>query len=253
LAGGDALALARSVGVVLLVLVVLRIADDLRSIEHDCIASPERGLPAGRIRARPLAAGAALLFVAAAALAAPRLTAALLLAGCYYAAYYRLAERVPLILRPPLVNAVFLAIPSAVGILSRAAGASGLGLLGLLFWLSAVGHDFAHEVHARREARPGVVTVSQALGPRLTSAIGAACYAGAFAAGLLAAHRARALGSWPPLFVTGLAALYAYTGVLLVGLIARPSRSRARRLYVRGVVCFAVPSLLLGFDRVLGW
>ena len=54
LAGGDALALARSVGVVFLVLIVLRIADDVRSVEHDRIVSPERVLPAGKVGVRAL-------------------------------------------------------------------------------------------------------------------------------------------------------------------------------------------------------
>jgi len=253
LAGGDALALARSVGVVFLVLIVLRIADDVRSVEHDRIVSPERVLPAGKVGVRPLAAAAALLFAAAAALSVPRLTPGLALVSTYYAAYYAFAPRIPLPLRPPLINAVFLAIPLGVGQLAGDAGAPGTLLLGAFFWLSAVGHDFAHEVHAPDEAHPGVTTCSQLLGPRVTAGIGSACYAGALAAGLLAADRAHAPGSWPPLFLVSLIALCAWTTLLLAGLIAQPRRARARRLYVSGVACFAVPSLLLGFDRLLGW
>jgi len=243
----------RSVGVVFLVLVVLRIADDLRSLEHDRIASPERALAAGRIGARPLAAGAAVLVAAAAALSAPHLTLGLVLLGAYYTGYYAFAERIPFPLRPPLVNAVFLAIPFGVGLLGREASAIGTGLLGLFFWLSAVGHDYAHEVHALDEARPGVTTCSQVLGPRLTAGIGAGCYACGCVAGLLAPHGTRALGDWPPLFVTSLITLFGCIAVLLAGLIARPGQRRARRLYVSGVVCFAAPSLLLGLDRLLRW
>jgi hypothetical protein len=98
LAEANGPALLRSVAVVFLVLIVLRIADDLCSLEHDRIASPERALPAGRIGARPLAVGAALLFAAAALLSAPRLTLGLGLVAAYYAAYYALVERIPVVL-----------------------------------------------------------------------------------------------------------------------------------------------------------
>jgi len=269
LAEANGPALLRSVAVVFLVLTVLRIADDLCSLEHDRIASPERALPAGRIAARPLAVGAALLFAAAALLSAPRLTLGLGLVAAYYAAYYALVERIPVVLRPPLVNAVFLAIPLGVGMLGGAAGTDGaatvagvqlLGggtgagraaFLGLCFWLSAVGHDYAHEVHALDEAHPAPHTCSQALGPRVVAGIGLGCYAGGCVAGLLATRGAFVPGSWPPLFVASLAVLFGYVGSLLVRLMARPSRERARRLYVSGVACFAIPSLLLGLDRLL--
>ena len=253
LAGGDGPALVRSAVVVFLSLVVLRIADDLRSLEHDRIASPDRALSAGRIGATPLAAGAAVLFAAAALLSAPRMTVGLGLVCAYYAAYYAVVDRIPLPLRPPLVNAAFLAIPPGVGLLVGDSGAPEAWMLGLFFWLSAVGHDYAHEVHGLAEARPGVMTCSRRLGSRLTAGVGAACYAGAFVAGLLAARGAHALGGWPPPFMAGLIILFGYVGVRLAGLIARPCRARARRLYVSGIACFAVPSLLLGLDRLLGW
>jgi 4-hydroxybenzoate polyprenyltransferase len=257
LARGDGSALPRSVAVVFLLLTVLRITDDLRSLEHDRITHPERALPAGRIAARPLAVGAALLCAVAVALSVPRLTLGLGLVAAYYAAYYVLVERIPVVVRPPLVNAVFLAIPPGVGLLSGAvgaaggAGASALAPLAAFFWLSAVGHDYAHEVHAAEEAPPGPRTVSQVLGPRVTAGVGLCCYVGSCVAGLLAAQRAHVPGNWPPLFVTSLCALFVYVGFLLVRLVARPGRERARRLYVSGVACFAVPSLLLGLDRLL--
>jgi len=263
LAGEDGPALLRSVAVVFLVLTVLRIADDLCSLEHDRIANPQRALPAGRIAARPLAIGAGLLFAAAALLSAPRLTLGLGLVGGYYAAYYALVERIPVVLRPPLVNAVFLAIPMGVRLLGGEAAVSGAAiftgdagvsapaLLVAFFWLSAVGHDYAHEVHASDEAHPALHTCSQVLGPRVTAGVGLGCYAAGCVAGLLAARGAFVPGSWPLLFVASLGALFGYVFVLLARLIARPGRERARRLYVSGIACFAVPSLLLGLDRLL--
>jgi 4-hydroxybenzoate polyprenyltransferase len=271
LAGEDGPALLRAVAVVFLVLTALRIVDDLRSIEHDRIASPERALPAGRIEARPLVVGAALLFAAAALVSVPRLTLGLGLLAAYYAAYYALVERIPIVLRPPLVNAVFLAIPLGVGVLSGGAGTPGAAVatggqavdgsggagapalvaLAAFYWLSAVGHDYAHEVHSADDAPSGLRTISQSLGPRVTAGVGLCCYVGGCVAGLLAARGALTPGRWPPLFVTSLAVLFGYVGFLLVRLIALPGRERARRLYVSGVVCFAVPSLLLGLDRLL--
>jgi hypothetical protein len=257
LAGGDGPALLRSVAVAFLVLTALRIADDLRSLEHDRTFAPERALPSGRIAARPLALGAALLFVAAVLLSAPRLSVGLALLAACYAAYYALGERVPVVLRPPLVDAVFLAIPLGVAALGGAVlagGGSGAGraaLLGLCFWLSAVGHDYAHEVHAAAEAQPALRTPSRTLGPRLTAVVALGCYAGGWTAGMLAVRGAFGPGSWPPLFVASLVVLFGYVAVLLVRLIAAPGRGRARRLYVAGFACFALPSLLLGLDRLL--
>jgi 4-hydroxybenzoate polyprenyltransferase len=254
MAGGDGAALLRSVAVVFLVLVVLRIADDVRSLDHDRISSPERALPAGRISMRPLVAGAAVLFAAALLLSVPRLSLALGLLALYYAGYYALAERIPVVVRPVLVNAVFLAIPASVGLMGGDVRRHGLAMLGLFFWLSAVGHDYAHAVHAAGESPAGVQTCSQVVGPRLTAGVGLACYAGGCAAGLLAVRGAPALGGgdWPLLFLVGLTALFAHVAYLLVRLIAHPSRARARRLYVSGFACFAIPSLLLGLDRLLG-
>jgi len=253
MSGADGPALLRVVAIVFLVLLVLRIIDDVRSLDHDRIASPERSLPAGRISVRPLVAGAAVLFAAALLLSVPRLSLALGLLALYYAGYYVLAERIPVVMRPALVNAVFLAIPAAVGLMGGDVGRHGLALLGLFFWLSAVGHDFAHAVHAAGESPAGVQTCSHVVGPRLTAVIGLACYVGGCAAGVLAVRGVPALegGDWPRLFLVGLAALFARVAYLLARLIARPSRARARPLYVSGFATFVVPSLLLGLDRLL--
>jgi 4-hydroxybenzoate polyprenyltransferase len=255
LARGDGMALLRAAAVLFLVLLALRIADDLRSLAHDRIAHPGRAVPSGRIAARPLAAGAALLLAAALVLGLPHLSLGLVLLAAYYAAYYAAAERIPLVLRPPLVNAVFLAIPPGVALLAHGAvaGRSAQAALAACFWLSAVGHDYAHEVHAQDEMPPGPPTIPPVLGPRRTAALGLACYAAACAAGLLAARAARVPGGWPPLFVASLVLLYGFVGILLVRLIARPCRERARRLYVSGMACFAVPSLALGLDHLLHW
>lgn len=251
--GGDGPVLLRVVVIVFLVLFVLRIADDVRSLDHDRIASPERVLPAGRISMPALVAGAAVLFAAALLLSVPRLSLALGLLALYYAGYYALGEQIPVVVRPVLVNAVFLTIPACVGLVGGDVRWRGVVMLGLFFWLSAVGHDYAHAVHAAGESPAGVQTCSQALGPRLTAGVGLACYVGGCAAGLLAVRGAPALGggNWP-LYLVGLTALFAHVAYLLVRLIAHPSRARARRLYVSGFACFAVPSLLLGLDRLLG-
>ncbi len=251
LADGDGVALARAVAVVFALLLALRIADDLVSLRRDRIAHPERGLPSGRIAARPLGAAAAALFGVAAVLGAPRLLAGAAVVGLFYAAYFALEARIPLPLRPPLVDAVFAAIPLGTGLLAHGTGPppGGAALLAPFFWLAAVGHDYAHDVHAPAEALPGVATCSGALGPRPTAVLGAACYAGAFAIGLVAARAAH----WPPLFVVSLILLFGHAGTLLARLVARPGHDRARRLYIAGMACFALPSLLLAVDRIIGW
>lgn len=244
-------ALPRSVAIVFFLLVALRIADDLHSLGHDRTASPTRALPSGRISPRAITVGAVVLFVAALLLGLPRASLALGLLASYYAGYYALADRIPVVLRPPLVNAVFAAIPAMVGLVNGAIRLPSLAMLGLFFWLSAVGHDYAHEVHALGEAPVGEVTCSTVLGPRRTTALGLLCYMGALLAAVSVARDAA--GDRPVLFVASLVALFGYVAYLLARLIARPSRAAARRLYVNGFACCAAPSLLLGIDRLLGW
>jgi len=253
LAGGDSPALLRSVAITFLGLVVLRIADDLHSLAHDRIASPARALPSGRIAPRALRAAAAVLLAVALLLGLPWASLAFGLLASYYAGYYALASRLSVALRPPLVNAVFAAIPIVVGLVGGNAGPPSASLLALFFWLSAVGHDYAHDVHAVGEAPAGEESCSAALGPRRTAALGLLCYAGALVAAVCAARQAAAAGDQPALFVVSLVALFGYVAYLLARLVVRPSRAAARRLYVSGFACFAVPSLLLGLDRLLWW
>jgi hypothetical protein len=259
---GDGAAFLRGAVVTGLVLFILRAVDDLRSVAHDRLAHPGRGLPSGRIPRRPLAAGAALLGVTAALAGGPVLAAGLAALAAWYAAYFALVARVPPVARPPLVNAVFLGIPLGVAALAEArvgpatglAGDPGLVALALFYWLSATGHDFAHEVHAADEAPAGPPTTpSASIGGRTAAILGFGCYAAAFAGGLAAARAAPSRGVTPHLFTGALVVLSAYLGLRLVRLVVHPCRERARRLYVAGVACFALPSLLLAADRLLGW
>ncbi len=258
LARGDGPALTRAALVLFFVLLALRIVDDLCSVAADRLAHPGRGLPSGRIATGPLAAAAATLYAAALLVGGSRLAPGLLALGACYAAHYSLADRIPLVVRPALVNAVFGAIPFGVARLVAAdarggADARAVAALALTFWLAAVGHDVAHEVHAQSERPPGPPTVSATIGPRAAALAALGCYVAAFAAGVWSAGAVAARMGPPRLFVASLAVLSAGTLALLAALVARPCHGRARRLYVVGVLAFAVPSLMLGLDRLLSW
>jgi 4-hydroxybenzoate polyprenyltransferase len=249
--GGEWSVLPRAVAAAFLVLFVLRIADDVLSIDDDRVASPERSLPVGRISLPALWSGALALAVVALVVSFGWLSLALVLLALYYAGYFSVAERVPVAVRPVLVNVVFLLIPLSIGLLQGDVLRPVLWMIGLFFWLAAIGHDYAHSVHDESESTVGVATCSRILGPRTAAAIGLACYVGAFVVGLLAGGL-RGLEGPHVLFLIGLTVLFAHVAFLCGRLIREPSRARARRLYVSGVCFFAVPSLLLGVDRLLG-
>lgn len=256
---GDAVAFLRGALVTGLVLFILRAVDDLRSVAHDRLAHPWRGLPSGRIPRRPLAVGAALLAVGAALAGGPLLAGGLSALAACYAAYYARIGWVPLVLRPALVNGVFFAIPWGIGLLTAAparpdAGPEGDALpwLAFFFWLAAIGHDYAHEVHAEGERPAGPPTVAQRIGPRAAALIALGCYVAAGGAGVAVVETARASGITPALFAVALLLCFGWVGPLLARLVVVPSREHARRLYVAGVACFALPSLCLAADRLLG-
>ncbi len=251
IAGGDWPVFLRAVAATFLVLFVLRIVDDVLSIDEDTIKSPERALPAGRISVPALAKGAAVLFAAALLVSLSWLSLALVLQALYYASYFYFAKRIPVVVKPVLVNVVFLSIPTYVGLTGGELHQHCLLMLGLFFWLSVIGHDYAHNVHADGESHFEVETCSQILGPRKTATVGLVCYVGAFVVGVLSVCGPHGFHERPSLFLIGLTVLFAQIIFLLVRLIIEPSRARARPLYVGGFSFFVIPSVLLGLDRLL--
>jgi hypothetical protein len=236
-----------------LILFVLRIVDDIVSVEEDEITNPTRALPSGRVDLQALARGAVLLTVAALVCGFGWLSLGLLVLGIYYVGFFLCARHIPFFVKPWFVNAVFFVIPMQISWIQGTFAGSILCTFGLFFWLSAVGHDFAHSVHAQGESHADVPGICETLGPRNAALVGLCCYVGAFAAGVWLACGLPGYWPIPLLFLSGLALLFAWVNVLLIKLIADPCAERARRLYVGGFAFFLVPSLLLWIDNSLGF
>ena len=193
-----------------------------------------------------------MLGVGALALSAGRLTLLLAPLAFAYAAFFSVQQRIPVVARPPLLNAVFLVIPCFAGLLRGYGPVPSLLVLGAFFWLSAVGQDYAHAVHGEGESHPEVLTVARAWGPRRTAVVGLGCYVVALAVGSSLVVL-RPTDGWRMLpYLFGLVLCFVALAPLLVQLIIEPCRKRARPLYVGGVVFFLVPSVLLGLEAVLG-
>jgi len=251
-AGGGWSVLVRVVVTTFLVLFALRIVDDIVSVEEDEKTNPSRALPSGRVDIQMLARGAVALTGAALVCGFGWLSLGLAVLGLYYVGFFLCIRHVSVILKPWFVNIVFFAIPIQLSwIQGRHAGLF-LCTFGVFFWLTAVGHDFAHSVHAPGESHGDTPSASEILGPRRAALVGLACYVGAFAAGATLAYGLPGYRPIPILFSLGLALMFVRVCVLLIELIAHPCVERARRLYVGGFAFLLVPSFLLWIDRVLG-
>jgi 4-hydroxybenzoate polyprenyltransferase len=250
--GGGWIAFARAVTTTYLILFTLRIVDDINSVDEDRITNPARVLPSRRVTTASLVAGAVVLSVAAFALSLDRSGLILGALVLYYTGYFHWSRHIPVVLRPWLVNVVFLVIPLQTGLVQGDLLRPALWMLGVFFWLSAVGHDFAHSVHAEGELHAAIQSASRVLGPRNAAIVALTCYAAAFAVGMSLAFGVPAHQPSTSAFLLGMTALSVWVGILLIRLIAVPCAARAKPLYVSGFGFLLVPSPLLWLERVLG-
>jgi 4-hydroxybenzoate polyprenyltransferase len=238
----------RAVAATFLFLFVLRIVDDVISISEDKAEHPGRALPSGRVPIPALGSGAALLFALALLVSYSWLSLFLILQALYYVGYFCCVKRIPVAIRPLLLNLVFLAVPSYISLIEGSRSQPWPFSLGLFFWLSVVGHDYAHNVKASSELSLAV-TAARVLGARGAALVGLVFYSGAFTVGVLSVLPREVLQR-SSFFLLGLALLFVRVMFLLIKLVAQPCRARARRLYVSGYAFFLIPSLLLGLDRL---
>jgi 4-hydroxybenzoate polyprenyltransferase len=220
-------------------LLCLRIADDLADLDRDRALHPRRGLCSGRIDpARLLHANLAL----GAALVVLESTSGwrlgIFLGGCaFYRAWLsRWRAQVHPVVRPFLSNLVFpLAVLHGAG---PGAWRPAL-LLGLFAWLTAVAHEFAHNVRTPEEDGPLGPGYARALGARGTAILGAVLFA---AAALVAVLLWGVLGR-PPVFGGALVAASAGMAFFLARLLRDRGSVSARSLYRAGIVFALVPAL----------
>lgn len=230
-----------------LTLFCLRMADDLADLELDRRYQPQRGLAAGRIQPRSLALGLAWswsgLLLLNLALGTGK---AALLLSIYYTAYFLWGKKhLPLWLRPAASNLIFgllvLFGPGVGGLAWRP-----LLALGVMCWLAAIAHEWAHNIRRREEpGAPGDYVAHY--GPRPAAMVAAALFTAAAASGLLAWFF---LGQ-PLGFGLGLLFSILHLGYLTRRLLQAPERRRARPFYVAGFTFFLVPLLGLGLENLL--
>ncbi len=231
-----------------LALLCLRMADDLASLATDRVRHPGRGLPAGRIRASRLRA-----FVAAGTGAVVLLQVGspalfLILGGAaFYLLYFRVRERLPVILRPFFSNAVFAVIPLYAGCLGGNLKPAQV-FLAAFVWLGAVAHEWAHNVHGPGEAGPGPAGYVQAIGSRPAAGVALALFA---LAAVFAWLAWRGTGK-PLLFGVFLGLTSIHVAFLGIRLIREPARNQAKPFYVAGFTFFLLPLAGLLLDGFLG-
>jgi 4-hydroxybenzoate polyprenyltransferase len=219
-------------------LLCLRIADDLEDLERDRVLHPGRGLVSGRIdpaslRDANLALGAMLIVLESSSFW--RLVLCLGGLAFYRVWYSSWRPHVHVVARPFFSNLVF---PAAV---FHGAGPAGWRMaipLALQAWLTAVAHEFAHNVRSAEEESPLGPGYARALGARGTAALSAALFAAAaLAAGVLWVR----LGQ-PRTFLLVLLAMIAGLAFFLARLACEPGPRQSRSLYRAGILLGLMPA-----------
>ncbi len=210
-----------------LMLLALRIIDDVTDLEHDRIWHPRRILSSGRVSPSRLVlvAGISVLVAAVLNLVAGELEQTLILVAVYLPFFF-FKSKIPAMARPFWINLVFgllIANPASVSASRLALGAFG--------WLAATGHDFCHSI-------ADMVEQSHSSATRLRQAAltGIACYGLSFVLAVVA------LVLEPnPIMAIVLAGAGFWLGIWLHRLWGNPGVQTARALYVRGFVAFVLP------------
>ena len=229
-----------------LMLLALRMSDDLADRDRDRLLHPDRGLVLGRIDPARLSAirWALAASIIALDLAWPGRLALAVLAGGGFAFHLTVRRRLPPLARPLSSNLAFPLIVLHGGEPGQLRAAL---LLALAAWLTAVAHEIAHNVQPAerdREVGPGY---AERLGAR-----GAAVLAfGLFAAAAAAQGRLWLDLGRPAVFGAGLAASAAILAAGSLRLLLRPTPEAARPFYLGGMLVGSLPPLALVAGRLL--
>jgi len=228
-----------------ILLLVLRMSDDLADRARDRVLHPGRGLVSGRIDAGNLSSARWWLAgsIAALDLAWPGRLAFALLAGGTFAVYLLVRRRLHPLVRPFASN---LALPLAVLHGAEPGALVAALMLALAAWLTAVAHEVAHNVQPADRDRATGPGYAARLGARGAATLATALFAtAATAEGWLWVR----LGA-PALFGVALAISAA---VLLAGaarLVLRPTPEAARPFHLGGILLGVLPPLALAAGRL---
>lgn len=228
-----------------LALLALRIFDDLHSIEEDRQRKPERGLVTGKIKAKSLKRSGMLIVIIIGVLLWQWTLAVAVAALClYYSLFFRLRKRLPLLLKPWLSNFFFLVFPALANFwLTRSITLEAI-LLGLFAWLSAIAHEYGHNVRKAEEPNPGPADYTDHLGPKGVARFSVilfviACLCGA----AFALLESLPLGFLIPFALAGL-----YLAKCGFDLLRNPSQKTAKPVYIAGFAIFLLPLLGLAIQ-----
>lgn len=233
---------------VLMLIFILRMADDLSDLSVDRKWHPERGLSHGEIRAKRIK-GAVVVGLLLLVFFNHWRPGIYYFGGLavFYIFYYLFKTKLPVSVLPLLVNLVFLFIPLYCGWMMTGSASFPLWLLAMFIWAAVVGHDFAHSVHGLDEVLPEVDTPSRHLGSKTAAIAGLIGYLAAIIFGGVFWY----LNYGSLLFGLMLAGTCILIMVLAVRLVRRPIQRNARPFYIWGFVFFLLPLLGLIIERLI--
>ncbi len=233
---------------VFLALLALRIVDDISDIEMDAISKPERGLVCGRIDITQVKRGSSTCAALIALLNTswPSLLTVSATAG-FYAIFYGQRHRIPIMLRPFLINMIFFIIPVYVSSLKNFYDIYSILLLALFVWLAVVAHDFAHSVHGPDEGFDAIKSFSDCIGAKGSALLSAVLFACSGITGTVFWY----LSGAGPLFLISLCCTSAFIGLRCRELIKRPRKATAKKFYVAGFLFFIVPLTAIIIETVI--
>ncbi len=221
-----------------IILLTIRIADDLTSLDEDKSHHPQRGLVSGRIDRKALIWSLSYLgvFICILNLSAKQI-GILTFIFIYYALFFFFRTKTSLLLKPFFSNAIFLVLPF------YATGSHILNenprilFLGLFLWAGAIAHEYSHNVHDLEEKTEYEKTYSTLLGPRNAAILSLILFLSSFLFGVL---------FW---YFTGKSYFFICTLVLLTlhmlyhyqKIIKKPCDKNAQPFYIFGFTYFLLP------------
>ncbi len=231
-----------------LILLGLRCADDLTSLEEDAVSHPERGLITGKINKKDLAAWLICLqaIVFLISTAGPQKIIYLIMVF-YYAVFFLLKKTIAFILRPFFSNAIFLFLPYYATIADTVHFNHSIASLGLFSWAGAIAHEFAHNVHGPGENRTILQSYQNLIGAQNTSIL-------SFSFFLLAIVFAWFFWNFtkqPHGFIAFLILASLYLGYLYCRLFNHPCNKNAKAFYISGFAFFLLPQCAFIVDTFL--
>lgn len=214
---------------VFFVLLILRIADDITSIEEDKLSKPNRKLANGVVSYKLLQLNLIWLTLIVAFIGVYLdIFWHTVVVMIFYVFYFLAIKPCKLLLLDAyLINLIFFFLPLLAYFVNNGIDVFSVIIMAVFYWSSAVGHDYAHSVE--NKTKNNFHWHASYL------------YIVSFCIGIyLAIEFEFAVG-----FLTTLISLFFYICFLLIQLIKRPNEISAKPFYIMGYVYFLMPIVFL--------